>query len=50
MNQLPNERHISFAINTENDSNGSNHTAILINDDEGVGIVDGNSTSGFYKN
>jgi len=43
---LPGERHISFAVNKENDSNESNHTALLMNDDDGVIITDGNSTTG----
>ena len=34
INSSINERHISFAKNTENDSNESNHTAIAMNDDE----------------
>jgi hypothetical protein len=42
---LPGERHISFAVNKENDSNESNHTAIMMNDDDGVIVIDGNSTS-----
>ncbi|CAF0992403.1 unnamed protein product [Rotaria sordida] len=41
---LAGERHISFAVNKENDSNESNHTAVMINDDDGVVVVDGNST------
>ncbi len=45
MNPLTNERHISFAINTENDSNESHHTAIVMNDDDG----DGNPTTGFPR-
>ena len=43
---LPGERHISFAVNKENDSNESNHTAIMMNEDDGVVVTDGNSTSG----
>ncbi|UJR28934.1 hypothetical protein I4U23_010152 [Adineta vaga] len=43
---LSGERHISFAVNKENDSNESNHTALLMNDDDGVVIIDGNSSSG----
>ncbi|CAF1499533.1 unnamed protein product, partial [Adineta ricciae] len=43
---LTNERHISFAVNKENDSNESNHTAILMTDEDGVVVVDGNSSSG----
>lgn len=41
---LPGERHISFAVNKENDSNESNHTALVMNDDDGVIVIDGNST------
>ncbi|CAF0895311.1 unnamed protein product [Rotaria sp. Silwood1] len=41
---LAGERHISFAVNKENDSNESNHTALVINDDDGVVVIDGNST------
>ncbi|CAF4414152.1 unnamed protein product [Rotaria socialis] len=48
MNPLARERHISFAIPKEHDSNESNHTAILMNDDDsGVGAADGYSTSVF---
>ena len=43
---LPNERHISFAVNKENDSNESNHTALMMNDDDSTIIIDGNSVSG----
>jgi hypothetical protein len=43
---LPGERHISFAVNKENDSNESNHTALMMNDDDGIVIIDGNSVSG----
>ncbi len=39
---LPGERHISFAVNKENDSNESNHTALVMNDDDGVVVIDGN--------
>jgi hypothetical protein len=45
MNSLINERHISFAINRENDSNESHHTAIVMNDDDG----DENPTTGFSE-
>ncbi|CAF3810181.1 unnamed protein product, partial [Didymodactylos carnosus] len=38
------ERHISFAVNKENDSNGSNHTAINMPEDDAV-VVDGNASS-----
>jgi hypothetical protein len=38
---LPGERHISFAVNKENDSNESNHTAVVMNEDDGVVIIDG---------
>lgn len=41
---LPGERHISFAVNKENDSNESNHTALIMGEDDGVGIIEGNST------
>ncbi|CAF3808214.1 unnamed protein product [Rotaria magnacalcarata] len=48
MNPLARERHISFAIPREHDSNESSHTAILMNDDDGgVGAADGYSTSVF---
>jgi len=40
-----NERHISFALNRENDSNESHHTAIVMNDDDG----DENPTTGFFE-
>jgi hypothetical protein len=43
---LSGERHISFAVNKENDSNESNHTALIMNDDDGVVIIDGSSSSG----
>ncbi|CAF3737280.1 unnamed protein product, partial [Adineta steineri] len=43
---LSSERHISFAVNKENDSNDSNHTAVMMNDEDGVIIIDGNSSSG----
>ncbi|CAF3522158.1 unnamed protein product [Rotaria socialis] len=43
---LAGERHISFAVNKENDSNESNHTALVLNDDDGVVVIDGNSLSG----
>ena len=43
---LPNERHISFAVNKENDSNESNHTALMMNDDDSTIVIDGNSVSG----
>ena len=43
---LPGERHISFAVNKENDSNESNHTALIMNDDDGIVIIDGNSVTG----
>ena len=42
-----NERHISFAVKQENDSNESNHTAIIMNDNEG--IVDGNLSGISYE-
>jgi hypothetical protein len=46
MNPLATERHISFAANTEYDSNESNHTIVVINDDDdAVGITNGNTTS-----
>lgn len=45
---LTGERHISFAVNKENDSNESNHTALLLNDEDGVVVIDGNSVSGNY--
>jgi hypothetical protein len=34
MNPLLPERHISFAVNKENESNESHHTAIVMNDEE----------------
>jgi hypothetical protein len=43
---LAGERHISFAVNKENDSNESNHTALIMNDEDGVVVIDGNSSSG----
>lgn len=43
---LPGERHISFAVNKENDSNESGHTALVMNDDDSTIIVDGNSVTG----
>ncbi len=43
---LPGERHISFAVNKENDSNESNPTALIMNDDDGIVIIDGNSVTG----
>ncbi len=45
MNPLAAERHISFAANTEYDSNESNHTIVVINDDDAVGIINGNTPS-----
>jgi hypothetical protein len=35
MNPLINERHISFVVNNENDSNESRHTTIVMNDEDG---------------
>lgn len=35
MNPLIHERHISFAIHNENDSNDSRHTTIVMNEDDG---------------
>lgn len=50
MNLSANERHISFAVNTEHDSNESNHTIVIINDDDdGIGIVNRNSTTSIYE-
>ena len=46
MNPLVNERHISFAIDTENESNEYNHIAIAMNDEDGTG--DGYTTTGSY--
>ncbi len=43
MNPLIPERHISFAFNTENESNGSHHTTIVMNDDDNN--ADGNTTT-----
>ncbi len=43
---LPGERHISFAVNKENDSNESNHTALVMNDEDGVVVIDGNPPIG----
>jgi hypothetical protein len=43
---LPGERHISFAVNKENDSNESNHTGIIMHEDDGVAIIDGNPPIG----
>ncbi len=43
---LPGERHISFAVNKENDSNESNHTALIMSDEDGVVVIDGNSVTG----
>ncbi len=43
MNPLVPERHISFAVNTENESNGSHHTTIVMNDDDNN--ADGNTTT-----
>jgi hypothetical protein len=43
---LPGERHSSFAVNKENDSNESNHTALLMNDEDGVVVIDGNTPIG----
>ncbi|CAF0857757.1 unnamed protein product [Adineta steineri] len=34
------ERHISFAVNTENDSMESNHTIIVVNDDDNLAVAD----------
>jgi len=45
MNPLATERHISFAANAEYDSNESNHTIVVINDDDAVGITNANTTS-----
>lgn len=46
---LPNERHISFAVNKENDSAESQHMTLQMNDDEAIMIPDGNSTSGYSE-
>jgi hypothetical protein len=43
---LPGERHISYAVNKENDSNESNHTALVMNDEDGVVVIDGNTPIG----
>lgn len=43
---LPDERHISLAVNEENDSNESHYTALMMNDEGGVVIIDANSTTG----
>ncbi|CAF1372114.1 unnamed protein product [Adineta ricciae] len=45
---LPNDRHISFVINNENDSIESAHTIVVVNDDDGTvppTVTDGNSIS-----
>ncbi|CAF1571469.1 unnamed protein product, partial [Adineta steineri] len=42
---LSSERHIYFAVNKENDSNDINHTFVMMNDEDGVIIIDGNSSS-----
>ncbi len=34
MNPLLPERHISFAVNRENESNESHHTTIMMNDED----------------
>ena len=48
MNPLINERHISFALSREQESNESGHTAIMMTDDNDTGgNTDSNSTSGF---
>ena len=41
---LSSERHISFAVNKENNSNESNHTTLIMNDDDGFVVTDENST------
>ena len=46
---LPGERHISFAVNKENDSAESHHTALIMNEDDGVIVIDGNSSSGMAE-
>jgi hypothetical protein len=33
-------------VNKENDSNESNPTALIMNDDDGIVIIDGNSVTG----
>ncbi|CAF3405487.1 unnamed protein product [Rotaria sp. Silwood1] len=45
MNPSAYERHISFAIKRENDSNESHHTTVIMNDDDSIGVMDGYSTS-----
>jgi heme-binding NEAT domain protein len=47
MNPSANERHISFAVKKENDSNDSNHTAIVMNDNEST--IDGSLMPGIYR-
>ena len=45
---LPNDRHISFVINNENDSIESAHTIVVVNDDDGTApatVTDNNSIS-----
>lgn len=49
INPLARERHISFAVPRENDSSGSNHTAIAMNGDDYLTVADGYSTSGTKK-
>ncbi len=43
---LRGERHISFVVNKENDFNESNHTALMMNDEDSIVINDGNSVTG----
>lgn len=45
---LPGERHISFAVNKENDSTES-HIILPMTDDDAIIVVDGNSTSGVVE-
>ncbi|CAF1479795.1 unnamed protein product [Adineta steineri] len=43
---LLSERHIYFAVNKKNNSNDINHTFVMMNDEDGVVIIDGNSSLG----
>ncbi|CAF3964235.1 unnamed protein product, partial [Rotaria sp. Silwood2] len=45
MNPSTYERHISFAIKRENDSYENHHTAVIMNDDDVIGVADGYSAS-----
>lgn len=48
-NPLGHERHITFAVKQENDSNESNHTVVVMNEDDSGGAPDGCATSGFNR-